>query len=121
MYLRNASKFVLSRKIKASIAQSINEAPKGFDPIHPPPKPEPVNDKQILRYLNFECKKSRIFNQLNFVKLPDQIYKENEMQANFKIRGRKKKEDEEGGLPRESDRQRIGPEGGSSSRDGGPA
>lgn len=29
------------------------------------------------------------------MKLPDQIYKETEMQAKFKIRGRKKKEEEE--------------------------
>ena len=48
-----------------------------------------------MRYLNFECKKSRIFNQLNFVKLPDQIYKETELTAKFKIRGRKKKDEVE--------------------------
>lgn len=85
----------MSRKIKASIAQSLNESQhKGFDPIHPPPKPEPVPDKQILRYLNFECKKSRIFNQINFKKYPDQIFREAEPEK-FKVRGRKKKEEEE--------------------------
>jgi hypothetical protein len=44
--------------------------------------------------LNFECKKSRIFNQINFKKLPDQVYREVEPEK-FKIRGRKKKEEEE--------------------------
>jgi hypothetical protein len=68
--------------------------PKGFDPIHPPPKPEPLNDKQILRYLNFEVKKSRIFNMLNFKSFPNQIFREAEPEK-FKIRGRKKKEEEE--------------------------
>jgi len=77
------------------MSQSLNESMhKGFDPIHPPPKPEPVPDKQILRYLNFECKKSRIFNQINFKKYPDQIYREAEPEK-FKVRGRKKKEEEQ--------------------------
>ena len=94
MHLRNASKFQFSRKQKESINQSLTDTHKSFDPIHPPPKPEPVNDRQILRYLNFECRKSRIFNQVNFKKYPDQIYREVEPEK-FKIRGRKKKEEEE--------------------------
>lgn len=38
-----------------------------------PPKPEPLTDKQILKRLNEEVQRSRIFKALSLKKLPDRI------------------------------------------------
>lgn len=93
MKLNNASQFVYSKKSKNAVSQSVSE--HKYDVIHPPPRPEPLGDKQILRCLNFDCNKSRIFNSVNFKKLPNKIYKEELKLDGKAFRTRKKAKEEE--------------------------
>lgn len=54
------------------------------------PKPELMTDKQILKRLNKELKKSKIFSSVNFSKLPETIKrKEGDTMANIKIKQKK--------------------------------
>lgn len=61
--MKNASKFSMS--VKRGRGSSIGESMAG-DKSHngQPPKPEPLTDKQILKRLNEEVQRSRIFKAL---------------------------------------------------------
>lgn len=64
-----SSKSALSVKNKASSMGESSAKPKSKIP----PKPEPLTDKQILKKINNEVMKSRVFNQINIRQLPDHI------------------------------------------------
>ena len=48
-----------------------------------PPKPEPMTDKQIIKKLNNEVMKSKIFQQLNIRHLPDRIVRREVVDKNL--------------------------------------
>lgn len=64
-----SSKSAISVKNRASsIGESSAKAKSKI-----PPKPEPLTDQQLLKKINNEVKKSRVFNQINIRQLPDHI------------------------------------------------
>ena len=95
MKLYNTSQYIYSKTFKDENSMNNSQSEKHFDVIHPAPRPEPLTDKQILSYMNFDCKRSAIFNSLNFATLPKKIYKR-ELPAEGKgIRVRKKAKGED--------------------------
>ena len=95
MKLYNTSQYIYSKTFKDENSMNNSQSEKHFDVIHPAPRPEPLSDKQILSYMNFDCKRSAIFNSLNFATLPKKIYKR-ELPAEGKgIRVRKKAKGED--------------------------
>lgn len=95
MKLYNTSQYVYSKTFKDENSMNNSQTERHFDVIHPPPRPEPLTDRQILSYMNFDCKRSSIFNSINFAKLPDKIYKRELHVEGKGIRVRKKVKDED--------------------------
>jgi len=72
--LKGQTKYSMSAKIRSSRG-SVGVSSHAFSVSQKnmAPKPEPLTDKQILRCLNAEFSKSKIFRDINFKKLPDRI------------------------------------------------
>lgn len=80
MFSKNASRFSMSIK-RGRGSSSVGESMGGgtLNNKNLPPKPEPLTDKQILKRLNEEVQRSRIFKALNLKKLPERIIRRQEV------------------------------------------
>ena len=88
--MKNASRFSMS--VKRGRAGSVGESMIGKNNKGQPPKPEPLTDKQILKRLNEEVHRSRIFKALHIKKLPEKIIRIEKIDKNmFKKQKNKKK------------------------------
>jgi len=96
-----SSKSAMSVKNRASsIGESSAKAKSKI-----PPKPEPLTDKQILKKINNEVMKARVFNQINIRQLPDHIVRREVVDKNLfrKKKGGLELKQEEGLLALEAD------------------
>lgn len=109
--MRNASRYSMS--VRRGKGSSMGESMAGqASNKQLPPKPEPLTDKQILKRLNEEVGRSRIFKKLNLKKLPEKIIRRQEVDKNL-FKKKKKREinkveeeslgDDEGSVDEEAD------------------
>lgn len=83
---RSTSKFIYSTKKVISVLDSDCESV-----VKIPPKPEPLNDNQIINRVNIEVQNSMVFKGINIRKFPDKIVRRQELDKNL-FKKRKKKE-----------------------------
>jgi len=75
--MKNASRYSMSVKKGSRIGSIVSNLGKNVRDL--PPKPEPLTDKQILKRLNEEVGRSRIFKALHIKKLPERIIRRMEV------------------------------------------
>jgi hypothetical protein len=83
---RSTSKFIYSTKKAISVLDSDSESVAKI-----PPKPEPLNDNQIINRVNIEVQNSMVFKGINIRKFPEKIIRRQEVDKNL-FKKRKKKE-----------------------------
>ena len=80
MKIIRSSKSAMSLKNRAS---SMGESSTAKAKPKIPPKPEPMTDKQIVKKLNNEVLKSKIFQRINIRNLPDRIVRREVVDKNL--------------------------------------
>jgi hypothetical protein len=83
---RSTSKFIYSTKKAISVLDSDSESV-----VKIPPKPEPLNDNQIINRVKIEVQNSMVFKGINIRKFPGKIIRRQELDKNL-FKKRKKKE-----------------------------